>query len=65
LAKYLDVMLHRTKAYNPSGRYETEAQAREIDAAVDTYLTTQLKEFPLYFETTMIDLLARGVQEML
>jgi hypothetical protein len=37
-ARHLHVMLRRQKAYNPSGRMQTESQAKEIDAAITAML---------------------------
>ena len=41
-ADYLDIVLERTKAYNPKGRYETEEQARQIDVDMKAFLKDRL-----------------------
>jgi septum formation inhibitor-activating ATPase MinD len=41
-AHYIDIVLERTKAYNPKGRYETEEQARAIDGEMREFLTNKL-----------------------
>lgn len=41
-ADYLDIVLDRTKQYNPKGRYETEDQARQIDIDMREFLRDQL-----------------------
>lgn len=41
-AEYIDIVLERTKAYNPKGRYETEEQAREIDLDMRDFLYYEL-----------------------
>jgi hypothetical protein len=41
-ANYIDIVLERTKAYNPKGRYETEEQARQIDVDMREFLRDQL-----------------------
>lgn len=41
-AEYIDVVLERTKTYNPKGRFETEEQAREIDLDMRDFLYYQL-----------------------
>lgn len=42
LAKYVDVALVRSKAYNPKGRYETESEAKSIDAEMFSFLRDTL-----------------------
>lgn len=37
--RYVHVWLNRVKAYNPKGRFQTEAEARAIDADMKRYLT--------------------------
>lgn len=40
--RYFDVWLTRSKPYNPAGRYETEAQAREVDATQRAFIENVL-----------------------
>lgn len=42
VADYVDIVLQRTKAYNPKGRYETEEEAKQIDSDMRDFLYYQL-----------------------
>ncbi len=49
----LNIILNRTKKYNPNGRNETEDQAREVDEAIRMRLTENAmvwKDVPGNFE---------------
>lgn len=36
--EHLNILLRRSKPYDPNGRYETEEQAKQVDIAVEQYL---------------------------
>ena len=38
--KHTNILLQRSTKYDPYGRYETEAQAREIDKRIEEYLVS-------------------------
>ena len=47
--EHINILLNRTKVFNPSGRYETEKQAIEIDVAIKQFLCNNELE---YYEVT-------------
>lgn len=57
--RYEHVVLRRTKAYNPAGRYQTEEQAREIDDGLRTLLSNAGMSFWGYDtdEESLLDLI--------
>jgi len=46
---YVNFLLKRNKAFDPRGRYETEEQAKEVDAYVEKYL----KDHSIPFHTVV------------
>lgn len=49
--KYMNFLLKRNKPFDPRGRYETEDQAKEVDACVEKYL----KDHSIPFHTVVTE----------
>jgi len=43
--EYLHVLINRTKPYNPAGRYQTEAEARDMDLEIKELLIRENRKF--------------------
>ena len=62
--EYLNFFLERTKTYNPAGRYQTEAEARQYDAEILDFVAPLLNN-QVKFCNTDSESLERVVQEIL
>ncbi len=45
--KYMNFLLKRNKPFDPRGRFETEEQAKEVDACVEAYLNHYSIQFDI------------------
>lgn len=52
--KYLNLVLSRTKEYDPKGRFETEDEAIDIDSALTSYLLNSKHDF-MYLDSSKYD----------
>lgn len=63
--EHVHYFLNRTKTYNPAGRYQTEAEARQYDVDILDFMRRNLGDQEIRFTNTNNEDLEKVVQDLL